>query len=118
MSPRKRRMKWIRWWIEGTLDGPLITQLSDGEFGIRAKLLLVTGFHAGIDCTGGNIGFSNRIGYTVPQLAVKICSPPDDLQAALIRFQELGICSTDPSTGVITMLNWKKYQSRYDDVRK
>lgn len=114
MSPRKSRMKWFKWWIQGTLDSPLIKQLTDEEFGIRAKLLTYAGWHAGMDCPPGDIGVEG-VGYSLKQLAARLHSTEEGLQSALERFEEIGIARWDRETDMITMINWSRYQTRYDE---
>lgn len=109
--------KWVKLWVDQCLRGSMMAELSPEQRWIFVGLLLL----AGDSEVPGTI-FRRKdengslVGYRPLVLADTLGVPDESIDPALTRMVEKGKISIN-AQGVITVLNWSKYQSDYERTR-
>jgi hypothetical protein len=111
------RRKWIKLYVDQTLRGSLIAELSPEQRWTFVGLLLMAG-----DSSIPGLIFKRKdengvlIGYSTLVLADTLGVDEDDLKAGLERMVEKDKITIN-AQGVIAIVNWTKYQSEYERTR-
>ncbi len=121
MSFGKR--SWVKLWVNEWLDGTTRYQLTDSQRVFWIDLLAMAGRSRfpGIVCSGkdGN----QLVGYPLNRFQ-SLMAEPLDIEATLALFERTGKIKLQltsdgpPKLFAIHLLNWNKYQSEYQRVKK
>ena len=104
------RRKWIKLYVDETLRGTTFKELNLEERAIWFGLLLLAG-DSPFQETGA-IAITEDTGYTSEQLSSLLNADVEVIKRALKRLVEVEKIKIDDN-GVITIVNWNKYQSTY-----
>ena len=111
------RRNWIKLYVDQTLRGSLIEELSAAQRWMFVGLLLMAGdssipgsIYRRKDEDGVPIGYANAV------LADTLGVCEEELAPALIRMVQKSKIIIDDK-GVITIVNWHKYQSEYERTK-
>ena len=107
-------MKWIRLWVDETLNGSTFEELRSTERGVWFSLLPLAAIG---QPPHGTIKVCDDIGYTNKQIASLLKVDLTILAEALEILKHVGKISIS-DTNVITILNWHKYQTEYERQKK
>ena len=118
-ATRSRRMAWFKIQHK-VLDGDVIVQLTDAEFGRLVKIQAITCRCAGMDCPSGKIGYGfeddEMVGMTIAQLNAQLFTDSRaELEETIIKLAVMGLITYDKGTGIICFPDWKQYQSEYNN---
>ena len=108
------RRTWIKLWVDQCLRGSMIAELTPEQRWIFVGLLLLAGdseipgvIYRRKDEDGNLLGYSDVV------LADTLGVEEDEIKVGLVRMVEKNKVSID-GRGVISICNWKKYQSEYE----
>ena len=107
-------MRWIRLWTNETLQSTTFQELDLPQRGLWHSLLVMAGHnlrHPGI------IELRDSVPYSIPTLAEIINCTESELQQGLHRLQEVNKITILPDQR-IQIVNWNKYQTRYEKYYK
>ena len=113
--------EWIKLWRH-LLEGTTIEELTPEERWVWISLLLLANDEGVI--MRGEYSNGKRLGYSLESLAHKICVAPDVVQRTIEKCKlfeklEYEITNVHGLKGyVITIKNWKKYQSTYTESHR
>jgi len=100
-------MKWIKIYVRESLRGSLRLDLNYGQRGIWYDLLLM----AGDSRQEGVIQAAPGLAYPVDYIASTLRTPEKVLRETITLLEQTGRITIDK--GIITIVNWHKYQSEY-----
>ena len=108
------RRTWIKLWVDQSLHGSMIAELTPTQRWIFIGLLLLAG-----DSESSGTVFRRKnedgrlVGYSDAVLADTLGVEIDEISPALRRMVEKDKVTIDP-LGVVSICNWTKYQSEYE----
>jgi hypothetical protein len=108
------RRTWIKLWVDQSLHGSMIAELTPTQRWIFIGLLLLAG-----DSESSGTVFRRKnedgqlVGYSDAVLADTLGVEIDEISPALRRMVEKEKVTIDP-LGVVSICNWTKYQSEYE----
>lgn len=116
-------MKWIRLWVEETLEGSTFDEMGSTLEGLAFRgvwfsLLAL----AGSSPVPGKICFTEDTGFTLNQIAKKLKVDKELLKKALefLKSDEVNKIKVENSSDeiIIEIVNWNKYQTEYERQKK
>jgi hypothetical protein len=99
---------WVKLFCTNWLDGTMRQEAAEVR-GVWADIIALAGEMGG---DTGILGFAASIGFSDEQLAAKLNLPIDQWKRCKLRLAEIG-CIDILGRNVISVRNWKKYQSEY-----
>lgn len=105
--------RWIKLWCTECLDGTLAYDLKPAERAVWFGLLAL----AGVSRQDGIIGPGDGRGYPLSWVANRLQVDQHLLRRSLDRLQASDRVSIDEA-GIITITNWRRYQSEYARQRE
>lgn len=104
-------MRWIRLWVDESINGTTFTELNAEHRGVWFTLLLLAGYSP----KPGTICIAEGIAYTNEQLAAFTKLTLDSINSGIKHLSSTGVnkININPD-GTLSISNWLNYQTEYD----
>ena len=107
------RRTWIKLYVDQTLRGTCFEELEPDERFVWFGFLLLSGDNL----IEGKISVTDKVGYTVEQLAGLLDCKVELIERSIKKFVKYGKVKVDKNN-VIKICKWEKYQSEYQRQKK